>query len=329
MAIFYIDSDNFLTATAVYTTPALNVKQDGVYGYCGYARQQIGGVLKPPVPCESGAVGCVLEPKLVGETGTTVSTAGSGNANGMYDFKVNISNPDQITFIRIEMTVTATQSSTAFIFQFVQNGMPNPSSPIPIFDGRRSATALLAATGGTTPIVSRYTYGTAGDSCNAVGTQINGIKLYQRYNAGWTYTNTNLSEFITDGISLAANPGTMVMYMPINGAEGILHGRIIEACAVGGYSSTATIKLQDLSGAIQSTNMFATSAAACGAARNTFLYQGEVNGAPGSTFGLYDFVYNFDKQSFAADGYYALDYGTPKAWIRVQNGIVTQLGNCP
>jgi len=78
-----------------------------------------------------------------------------------------------------------------------------------------------------------------------------------------------------------------------------------------------------------STTVDTTSALACAKARTITIYQGYVNGTSGAAFGLYDWVFADEySKTLVADGYYALDYGTPKAWIRVQNGIVTQTGTC-
>lgn len=320
MAIYYIDSLNFSTATAVYTTSALTTKAaDGYYQYCGILRQQSSGFLLPEVSCNDLSVGCVVP------CGTLVSTNLSGNANGMYEFETELSSATGA--VRVEMNVSLAQSSTAFIFQLGEDAYPNPTYGN---RGYRSAQNLLAATGAAIPIAQRYTFGTAGNPCNANTTIITNIKLYQYYNSAWNWTSINNSEYITEAINIVADPGTMVLYIPKTSSDiNLLRGRIVEACAVGGYASIARVFCPSLLNGFVSTTMYATSVLACAAARNNVIYQGHVNGVAGASFGLYDWVFaDAYSQTLVADGYYALDYGVPKAWIRVQNGIVTQIGAC-
>ena len=327
MAIFYIDSSDFSTATAIYSNPALTTPAvDGYYQYCGLLRQVSGGVLQAAVPCDDIDVGCVLNCNQ-GDAGfAAVTTNLSGNNNGMYDFEVELSNTTGA--VRVEMTVTLAQSSTAFIFQLGEDSYPNP-----VYGNRgsRSATNLNGATGGTLPIAQRYTYGSAGDSCNAVSTIVTSLKVFQYYNSAWNWTNIMNSEYITDGISIAASPGTMVLYIPKTSNDiNLLRARIVEACPVGGYNSVARIYCPALLPGFSSTTVDTTSALACAKARTITIYQGHVNGTAAASFGLYDWVFADEySTTLVADGYYALDYGTPKAWIRVQNGIVTLTGNCP
>lgn len=326
MAIYYIDSSDFSTATAIYTNSALtSPAPDGYYQYCGIVRQVSATVLQPPISCDDIGVGCVLNCNQQPAGYAAVTTNLSGNNNGMYDFEVELSNTTGA--IRVEMTVILAQSSTAFIFQLGEDSYPNP-----VYGNRgsRSATNLLGATGATLPIAQRYTYGTAGDSCNAVSTIVTGLKVFQYYNSAWNWTNITNSEYITDGINIVANPGTMVLYIPKTSNDiSLLRARIVEACPVGGYNSVARVYCPALLPGFSSTTAYATSLTACGEARTITIYQGYVNGTSGAAFGLYDWVFaDAYSTTLVADGYYALDYGTPKAWIRVQNGIVTQTGTC-
>jgi hypothetical protein len=321
MAIYFIDSKNFSTATAVYTSSALTTKAaDGFYQYCGVLRQQSGGLLTPALSCDDLSVGCVVP------CGTDVSTALSGNNSGMYDFEVELSG--KTGAVRVEMSVTLAQSSTAFVFQLGEDAYPNPVYGV---RGRRSAQNLLAAYGSTNPIAERYTFGTAGNPCNADATIVTNLKLFQYYNSGWSWTNNINSEYITDATSIAVDPGTIVLYIPKTSPDiNLLRGRIVEACNVGGYSSTATVFCPTFLNAFSSTWVNPSSAAACSAIRDNFMYQGHVNGVPGVSFGLYDWVFTDPySQNLAPNGYYAFDYGTPKAWVRVENGIVIQTGTCP
>jgi len=320
MAIYYIDSETFSTATAVYTTSALTTKaSDGYYQYCGILREQSGGILLPEVSCSDLSIGCIIP------CDTLVSTNLSGNNNGMYEFEVELSGTTGA--VRVEMSVTLAQSSTAFIFQLGEDAYPNPTYGI---RGRRSAQNLLAAYGSATPIAERYTFGTAGNPCNAAATIVTGLKLYQYYNSAWNWTNITNSEYITEAVNILADPGTMVLYIPKTSPDiNLLRGRIVEACATGSYNSSARVFCPALLNSFTSTTVYSTSALACGAARNNVIYQGHVNGVAGASFGLYDWVFADEySQNLVADGYYALDYGTPKVWIRVQNGIVTQIGTC-
>lgn len=321
MAIYFIDSKNFSTATAVYTSSALTTKAaDGFYQYCGVLRQQSGGLLLSALSCDDLSVGCVVPCE------TIVSTNLSGNNNGMYEFEVELSGATGA--VRVEMSVTLAQSSTAFIFQLGEDAYPNP-----VYGNRgsRSAQNLLAAYGSATPIAERYTFGTAGNPCNAAATIVTNLKLFQYYNSAWNWTNNVNSEYITEATSIAADLGTMVLYIPKTSPDiNLLRGRIVEACNTGGYNSSARVFCPDLLNGFTSTTMYATSVLACGAARDSVIYQGHVNGVAGASFGLYDWVFADEySQNLVADGYYALNYGTPKAWIRVQNGIVTQIGTCP
>jgi hypothetical protein len=320
MAIYYIDSETFSTATAVYTTSALTTKaSDGYYQYCGILRQQSGGILLPEVSCSDLSIGCIIP------CDTLVSTNLSGNNNGMYEFEVELSGTTGA--VRVEMNVSLAQSSTAFIFQLGEDAYPNPTYGI---RGRRSAQNLLAAYGSATPIVERYTFGAAGNPCNAAATIVTNLKLYQYYNSAWNWTNITNSEYITEAISIAADPGTMVLYIPKTSPDiNLLRGRIVEACTTGSYNSSARVFCPALLNGFTSTTVYSTSVLACGASRDSVIYQGHVNGVAGASFGLYDWVFaDGYSQNLVADGYYALDYGTPKVWIRVQNGIVTQIGTC-
>jgi hypothetical protein len=321
MAIYYIDSESFSTATAVYTTSALTTKAaNGFYQYCGVLRQQSGGFLLPALSCDDLSIGCVVP------CGTIVSTASSGNANGMYDFEVELSG--KTGAVRVEMNVSLAQSSTAFIFQLGEDVYPNPAYGD---RGKRSAQNLLAAIGSGLPFSQRYTFGTSGNPCNADTTIVTNLKLFQYYNSAWNWTNNVNSEYITEAVNIIADLGTMVLYIPKTSPDiNLLRGRIVEACNTGGYNSSARVFCPAPLNGFTSTTMYATSVLACGAARDSVIYQGHVNGVAGASFGLYDWVFADEySQNLVADGYYALNYGTPKAWIRVQNGIVTQIGTCP
>lgn len=67
MATFYIDTNSFSTATAVWNDSNLTIKApDGFYSFSGIYRQQLGGILlnvincfpppPPPIPCDEYSV---------------------------------------------------------------------------------------------------------------------------------------------------------------------------------------------------------------------------------------------------------------------------------
>ena len=67
MATFYIDTNSFSTATAVWDDSNLTIKApDGFYSFAGIYRQQLGGILlnvincfappPPPIPCDEYSV---------------------------------------------------------------------------------------------------------------------------------------------------------------------------------------------------------------------------------------------------------------------------------
>ena len=328
MPIRFIDTNNFATATAVYTNSTLTVADvDGWYSYCGVVRRQYGGFLLPPLSCEDPSIGCALTCNPAGAGFATITP--TANTQGVFDSFVNVGSG--IGAIRCTMTVTPDAGSTpqAWIFEIDGESYPNPALGN---RGARSCENINVSYGITTPVTGRYTGRT--NPCTAQSTIINNLKRYINNNGTWTYSTIDVSEYIDDiTLNIAGLTGNgLVLFIPKKTASSTtLYVRGVFPCNPTVSGSFATVSCPYyLPGPSTKCGYSTVSSAAASAAPQTVnIFQGRVGAsdiASGGAFNFYDWVFN-DKLStgLVADGWYAFRYtgtGASTNWVQVQNGIV-------
>lgn len=102
MATFYIDTDSFETALSAYSDPGLTTKaSDGYYSDGVIYRQQVSGVLYPPVSCPSCPVSCgTLVSVSTGDIGVYEISFDAGSGTGVVEVSFD---PNSVTKgIRVE-----------------------------------------------------------------------------------------------------------------------------------------------------------------------------------------------------------------------------------
>lgn len=120
---YYIDTADFLTATAVWTDTALTTKApDGYYSFGGNYRQQLSGLLLSAVSCSAPPVGCtsytVSTTSATGQSFTYTTcdgTASGGNIGGSsgYEAETFCAQTGTVVLVGSELTLTINGTCTA------------------------------------------------------------------------------------------------------------------------------------------------------------------------------------------------------------------------
>lgn len=324
MPTFYFDSASFLTARTLYTNPTLtSVAPDGWYTSCGYAREVSGGggLLGPLISCSDINAGCVAPC----QSDPLLTISPTANTQGVFDTQIDVS--QKVGAIRVEMNITSTNTIVGFFCQLGADTYPNSLN-------RRQFKSRTAVGALSKP----YVIGSTGDTCNASGNIISGLKWYKRSSSGaWILQTPLLSEYITGGDIVAATT-TLVMFVPKpNPVPSILNTRIIQPCSSPGTNNnTMKISCPDPLFAVNCSSVSTTATGggdpACPKALTKPLYHGQVSGVVGVSFAVSDWVFSdANSVNIPLDGYYKTAYvsGVQNQWIQVAGGIVTNIGLCP
>ena len=183
-----------------------------------------------------------------------------------------------------------------------------------------------------------YTFETGATiSCNPESGIISGLTDY-RYNPASSFflptggpTNT---EYITSMTDIPA-AATLIMYIPkTTNAYNMLDYTIIQPC-VSGYQATlkafCPVLLPEMK--VNGPHGITTPTAACSSTGYPLaVYQGHTNGIPGTTWGLYDWVFlDPYSEKIAPDGWYKglpANMPSPEKVFYVEAGVIRLFDDC-
>lgn len=297
---FYLDAPSLSTATVVYSNAALTtVAANGYYSDGSISRQQLAGVLLPPVICPACSVPC----------GGTISANG---AQGIYYLSTNLGSPTGAVVIRFNPQ-SVPDGILAVYDGDIYNGVSSPTF------GWLQGTAGLPT----------YIGSTSGD-CGIVAGSPYTLNQFE-YN-GTTFaslgTTTSVSVLSGQLDFTASPPGNTVMVIPKTAAApSILDLTLIGPCVSTVFSISVSCPAALPSFA--SSTMNANSTLACAATVNQTYYVAYVTGGSG-VLGLHDLVFSDANGEFKlAAGYYKTTAAASKEWFQVDaNGVIIAFGDC-
>ncbi|QGH72903.1 MAG: hypothetical protein [Podoviridae sp. ctrTa16] len=301
---YYLNGASLGSSTSIFINPELTILgADGFYSDGVIVREQSGGILLPQQPCPSCATQC----------GESVIT--SFDSNGVY-----------------MLPIDAGSSVGAIIIRF------NPFSiPIGIQAVFNSITynKLVSATYGVlegSPGLLTYVGNTAND-CGLVAGSPHTLDDFVFNGTSFVPQATQSIVSITapEVQTTVASPGECVMIIPKTTASpSAVDVTIAAACASAVFNVKIECPAFLSSFEISEANVDAP--AACLSSVSTDAYVAFINGS-GTVFGLYDCIFSDATGEFPLpDGYYKTNLiSVPPGydWMRLQNGVIIEFGNCP
>lgn len=341
----YIDSSDFSTASAVWTSAAKTSKApDQWYSFCGIARQQVSGALGPVFVCGNISDGCAsrcAESVITGYFGTrTRLYSGTTYPEGMYRkritgtsgkaaFRVEITGLNGSAIpsgpIGVQIQQTATLNESINPNQYPLRGISFSNLSAAFFAGGAVSGPIQERLFGfvngcysapVTTSVNEYLYNKSVSVALALDT------FFPRANPVVARLGTN-KLFTTD-------TGRGVFYMSPSGGEDI--DLIIWVPCSTTFGANVDVNVFCSNTLREFTAYFQGAGAGepCAAGadqRNIFL--GNVANAIGGQIGLYDWAFSdFMANGVRPDGYYYLPVQagiTTHIKIRVLNGIIVQI----
>jgi hypothetical protein len=297
---FYLDAPSLSTATVVYSNAALTtVAANGHYSDGSIVREQVSGVLLPPVICPACAIPCGSTINLSGTQGVYYLNTGLGGATGAVIVRFNpLSVPDGILAVYNSVIYNGVSSP--------QYGWLQGTAGLPTYLGQISGDCGIVAGSPFTLNESEYN----GTIFAPLG------------------TTTNVS-VLSGQMQLTTNaPGNSVMVIPKTTASpSVLNLTFIGPCVGTQFSVTVSCPAPLTSFASSTVN--ASSATACSDAIDQTYYVAYVNGASG-TLGLYDLVFSDVNGQFKLTaGYYKTTAAGTNEWFQVNsNGVIIAFGDC-
>lgn len=297
---FYLDAPSLSTATVVYSNAALTtVAANGRYSDGSISREQVSGVLLPPVICPACAIPC----------GGTISASG---AQGVYYLNTGLSGAIGAVVIRFN-PLNVPDGILAVYNSTIYNGVSSPqygwlkgTAGLPTYIGQTSADCGIVA--GSPFTLNELEYN--GTAFVPLG------------------TTTSVS-VLSGQMKLTANPpGNSVMVIPKTaGSPSVLNLTFIGACVSTAFSINVSCPAPLPSFASSTVNV--SSATACSDAIDQTYYVAYVNGASG-VLGLYDLVFSDVNGEFKlAAGYYKTTAAGTNEWFQVDaNGVIIAFGDC-
>lgn len=297
---FYLDAPSLSTATVVYSNAALTtVAANGFYSDGSIVREQISGVLLPPVTCPSCSVPC----------GGTINASG---AQGIYYLSTDLGSATGAVVIRFNPQ-TVPDGIIAVYDGDIYNGVSSPTF------GWLQGTAGLPT----------YIGATSGD-CGIVAGSPYTLNEFQYNGSTFAPLGTTTSVSVLSGQLdfTASAPGNTVMVIPKTAtAPSILDLTLIGPCVATVFDILVSCPAALPSFA--SSTMNANSTAACSDAIDQTYYVAYVGGGSG-VLGLYDLVFSdANGESKLSAGYYKTTAAGTNEWFQVDaNGVIIAFGDC-
>jgi len=297
---FYLDAPSLSTATVVYSNAALTtVAANGYYSDGSISRQQVSGVLLPPVICPSCAIPC----------GGTISASGN---QGIYYLNTDLGSSLGAVVIRFN-PLSVPDGILAVYNSTIYNGVSSPSY------------GWLQGTAGLPTYI-----GASGSDCGIVANSPYTINEFEYNGTTFTPLGTTTSVSVLSGQMklTAASPGNTVMVIPKTAASpSVMNLSFIGPCS--GTVFSINVSCPAALPSFASSTVNAGSATACADAIDQTYYVAYVNGASG-VLGLYDLVFSDANGEFKlAAGYYKTTAAGANNWFQVDaNGVIVAFGNC-
>jgi hypothetical protein len=302
MATYYIDTNDFSTATSIWTNSNLTIKAaDGFYQKDGFYRQMSGGELLHSTICPSCLIPC----------GETIIANG---AQGIY-------------YLDVELEA----STGAVIIEFNPDNVPDGILAVyngTIYNGLSSPNyGWLQGTAGLPTYIGLDTA-----TCSPTIVTNSPYTLDEFRYDGTSFVDLGTTELVTilSGQTqlTPSRPENTVMVIPKTLASpSDLRLTIIGPCT--GTLFNISVSCPAALPSFDSSTMNATSELACSASITTTYYVAHVNGA-GGTLGLYDLVFSdANGQSKLSAGYYKTNDAGTNEWYQVDaNGVIIDLDVC-
>jgi len=298
---FYLDAPSLSTATVIYSNAALTVvAPNGYYSDGSISRQQLAGVLLPPVTCPVCAVPC----------GGTINGSGS---QGIYYLETDLGTSTGAVVVRFD-PLSVPDGILATYNSVIYNGVSSPqygwlqgSAGLPTYIGQIGADCGIVASSPLT--LPQFEYD--GTTFAPLGTT----------------TVVSISSGQMQLTTLA--PGNTVMVIPKTAASpSILSLSFIGPCS--GTAFNLSVACPVALPSFVSSTVNASSAAACADAIDQTYYVAYVNGASG-VLGLYDLVFSDSNGQFKlGTGYYKTTAAGANNWFQVNSsGVIIAFGTCP
>jgi len=301
MATFYIDSDDFLTATAVYTTATLVTKaSDGFYSDGKAYREQSSGLLLPVAECPSCPITC----------GTLVSV--TSVVEGVY-----------------KLTFNAGATTGAIAVEFDPSYTPKGISAT--FDGTVYTEVIAdgVADGGS----SKTFVGDTANDCGISGKSFS-LPVYKYGASSFISTDTAERFFVSpDALNLSTGaPSTTRIIIPKPSATPTdVEIAIYMPCA---DDTDFDIRVQcpvTLTGFDVDTTVVDNAGSACGLG-GTYggtYYNYPINGSAGVP-AVGDVIFtDANGATKASSGFYNFDNGGNSAYMNIdENGLITAIEDC-
>lgn len=302
MATYYIDTNDFTTATSIWTNSNLTVKAaDGFYQKDGFYRQMSGGELLFSTICPDCAAPC----------GEPITANG---LQGIYYLNINLTNATGAVIIKFNPAsipdgVLALYNSVAY------NGLSSPNF------------GWLQGTAGLPTYI-----GDSGASCSSTIVTNSPYTLNEFQYNGTIFedlgTTTNVSIVSGQTQLTSSVPGNSVMVIPKTTASpSVLDLSFIGPCS--GTVFNIDVSCPTTLPSFDSSTVNTTSELACAASPTQTYYVAHVNGAAG-VLGLYDIVFSDPNGQFKlAAGFYKTNDAGTNEWYQVDaNGVVIAFGDC-
>lgn len=297
---FYLDAPSLSTATVVYSNAALTtVAANGFYSDGSIVREQVSGVLLPPVTCPACSVPCGETINASGNQGIYYLSTQLGTATGAVVIRFNPQSvPDGIL---------AVYNSTIY------NGVSSPT--FGWLQGTVGLPTYIGATSGDCGIV-------AGSPYNLNEFQYNGSTFAA------LGTTTSVSVLSGQLDFTASPPGNTVMVIPkIAPSPSILDLTLIGPCVATVFNISVSCPAALPSFASSTVN--ANSTLACNDTVDQTYYVAYVSGGSG-VLGLHDLVFSDSYGEFKLGaGYYKTTAAGTNEWFQVDaNGVIVAFGDC-
>ena len=298
----YIDSNDFLTATAVYEDENLITKSaDGFYQDSGNYRQQLNGLLGPVVLCEECGIAC----------GGTITPP--GGVQGLYQLDFSAG--------------TEAGDTGAIKIYFDPKGVPDGIRVL--YDGLYYNRLMSASDGNlqsTSGVADSFTIiGDSNDPCVPNAPNTDNYTFYNGFdNTGWLVgspTPQSVTIQTGDYIGGGANQWNVLVVPKPNRLPGLVTVQVLGPCSGTGWDIEVECQAPLPSFAGQALG----SGTSCGATNQTY-YFAQFRNATNNYPVINNFVFDdINGLSYASDGNYLMDDGNV---ITVTNGIVTNIQTC-
>lgn len=298
---FYLDAPSLSTATVVYSNAALTtVAANGFYSDGSIVREQVSGVLLPPVTCPSCAIPC----------GGVINAGGS---QGIYYLNTDLGT--DLGAVVIEFDPFSVPDGILAVYDgTIYNGVSSPTY------------GWLQGTPGLPTYI-----GATGFDCGIIAGSPFTLNEFEYDGTTFTPLGTTTSVSVLSGqIQLeSAGPGNTIMVIPKTAASpSVLNITFIGPCSSTAFDISVSCPAALPSFASSTANVDSTTA--CADTIDQTYYVAYVNGSTG-LLGLYDLVFSdANGESKLLAGYYKTTAAGVNDWFQVDsNGVIIAFGSCP